>query len=368
LVVDDDDIFLRVCTTVLRRAGMAVDPVSSANEALERIRGFRYDAIVSDIRMPGSDGISLLRAARSLDATVPFVLMTGAPTVESAISAVDHGAAKYLQKPFDIDNFVNVITEAVARRVGAMDLPNLNRRLDRAIEKLWMAYQPIVKCSSGSILAYEALLRCTAEEISNPGDVLDLAERTSRIFDLGRAIRGLVATDIDALDPNVLAFVNLHPVDLEDPELYMRDSPLSRHAKRVVLEVTERASVSHSSSLDEHMRELRAMGFRIAVDDLGAGYAGLTTFARVRPEFVKLDASLVRDIDSASVQQLVVSAVLDLARELDSQVVAEAIETIKERDALKHLGIDVMQGYYFARPGKPFVHIGEDRFEQQLAA
>jgi EAL domain-containing protein (putative c-di-GMP-specific phosphodiesterase class I)/ActR/RegA family two-component response regulator len=367
LVVDDDDIFLRVCVTVLRRAGLAVDPVSSATEALERIRAFRYDAIVSDIRMPGSDGIALLRAARSQDSTVPFVLMTGAPTVESAILAVDHGAAKYLQKPFDVDHFLNVVTAAVARRVGASDLPSLHRRLDRALEKLWMAYQPIVRCASGSLLAYEALMRCNAEEIGGPGDVLDLAERTSRIFDLGRTIRGLVATDIDALEPSVLAFVNLHPVDLEDPELYSRDAPLTRHAKRVVLEVTERASVSHSSALDEHMRDLRALGYRIAVDDLGAGYAGLTTFARVRPEFVKLDASLVRDIDSGSVKRTVVSAVVDLARALESQVVAEAIETANERDTLRQLGIDVMQGYYFAKPAKPFVRIGPDRFDLRAA-
>ncbi len=131
---------------------------------------------------------------------------------------------------------------------------------------------------------------------------------------------------------------------------------------QIVLEVTERASVSHLSSLDEHMRGLRAMGYRIAVDDLGAGYAGLTTFARVRPEFVKLDASLVRDIHSASVQQLVVSTVLDLARELGALVVAEAIETELERNALKQLGVDVMQGYYFARPGRPFVGLDPRAF------
>jgi EAL domain-containing protein (putative c-di-GMP-specific phosphodiesterase class I) len=294
--------------------------------------------------------------------------MTGAPTVESAISAVDHGAAKYLQKPFDVDHFANVVTEAVARRVGAAELPALHRRFERALSKLWVAHQPIVRCASGSTLAYEALLRCTAEEISSPGDVLELAERTCRIFDLGRAIRGLVARDLEKLDPAVLSFVNLHPVDLEDPELYSSSAPLAKHASRVVLEVTERASVSHSNSLDEHMRELRAMGFRIAVDDLGAGYAGLTTFARVKPEFVKLDASLVRNIDAASVQQVVVSAVRDLARELDAQVVAEAIETVRERDTLRSLGIDIMQGYYFARPARPFVRIADDRFAIGKAA
>jgi EAL domain-containing protein (putative c-di-GMP-specific phosphodiesterase class I) len=360
LVVDDDDIFLKVCRTVLRRAGFQVDAVSSSTEALERIRGNAYDAIVSDIRMPGGDGISLLRAARNQDPTLPFVLMTGAPTVETAISAVEHGALRYMQKPFDVDNFVSVVSEAVARRVGAADLPALNRRLDRALAGLSVVYQPIVRSGAGTILAYEALLRSGAPDINGPGDVLELAERTNRLFDVGRAVRARAASDVLSLDPSILLFVNLHPADLEDPELYSTDAPLAAQSRRVVLEVTERASVSHLTSLDEHMRALRGMGYRIAVDDLGAGYAGLTTFARVRPEFVKLDASLVRDIHSASVQQLVVSTVLDLARELGALVVAEAIETELERIALTELGVDIMQGYYFARPGKPFVQLSKE--------
>ncbi len=220
LVVDDDDIFLKVCRTILRRAGFQVDAVSSSAEALERIRGQRYDTIVSDIRMPGGDGISLLRAARNQDPNLPFVLMTGAPTVETAISAVEHGALRYMQKPFDVDNFVGVVSEAVARRVGAADLPALNRRLDRALEQLFLVYQPIVRPSQGTILAYEALLRSAAPDVTGPGDILELAERTNRVFDVGRAVRARAAADLASLDPSVLLFVNLHPADLEDPELY----------------------------------------------------------------------------------------------------------------------------------------------------
>lgn len=336
---------------------MTVDAVASSAEALERMRLERYDTIVSDIRMPGADGIQLLRAARSHDPSVPFLLMTGAPTVETAISAVEHGALKYLQKPFDVDQFVSVVTDAVSRRVGSPDLPGLHRRLDGAMAQATLVYQPIVKTSTRTIIAYEALLRSAAPDIRGPGDILELAERTNRLFEVGRAVRARAAEDIAKLDESIQLFVNLHPADLEDPELYSHSAPLAASSRRVVLEITERASVSHLASLDSHMHALRAMGFRIAVDDLGAGYAGLTTFARVRPEFVKLDGSLVRDINSASVQQLVVSSVLEMARELGSQVVGEAIETSRERDALRELGIDIMQGYFFAHPAKPFVEL-----------
>jgi EAL domain-containing protein (putative c-di-GMP-specific phosphodiesterase class I) len=286
--------------------------------------------------------------------------------VESAISAIDGGATKYLQKPFEVDHFRSVVGEAMARRGSSVDVPSLNCKLDRVLEQLWMAYQPIVKSSTHTILAYEALLRTNLRDIAGPQEVIELAERTDRIFEVGRVIRARVSADIEALDEAVLVFVNLHPADLEDPELYSPDSPLALHASRVVLEITERASVSHALALEQKMVALRAMGYRIAVDDLGAGYAGLTTFARVRPEFVKLDASLVRDVDSLHGQQVVVSTVLQMANALNSEVVAEAIETDAERVALKNLGIDIMQGYFFARPSQPFVEV--ESFAGPIAA
>lgn len=357
LVVDDDDLFLRVCGSVLRRAGLTVETVNDPTEAVLRIERRRYDCIVSDVCMPEISGLSLLKSVRNVDPTVPFVLMTGAPSIETAISAIDLGVHKYIPKPFDVDKFILAVCDAVKQRTTAEDLPALHRRLDRALEGLWMAYQPIVEFSKKRPLSYEALLRTVTPEVKGPGDVLELAEKTGRLFDLGRLIRKTVAHELTALAEGIDVFVNLHPADLEDPELYSPDAPLTKHARRVVLEITERASVAHDESLTDHVRELRAMGYRIAVDDLGAGYAGLTTLARVQPEFVKLDGSLVRDINTSAVNQLIVTAVLDLSAELGSRVVAEAIETPAELSTLRALGIDLMQGYFFAKPAKPFVTV-----------
>ena len=102
---------------------------------------------------------------------------------------------------------------------------------------------------------------------------------------------------------------------------------------------------------------LRKLGFRIAVDDLGAGYAGLTTFTLLQPDFVKLDMTLVRDIDADTTRQRVVGTMARLCRELGMSVVAEGIETVAERDTLLTLGCDLLQGYLFARPGPPFPRV-----------
>src|SRR6185369_588150 len=99
---------------------------------------------------------------------------------------------------------------------------------------------------------------------------------------------------------------------------------------------------------------LRALGYRIAIDDLGEGYSGLTSFALLEPEVVKLDMSLIRGIDGVPMKKKLVRAMSTLCRELDARLVAEGVETIAERDTLCELGVDLMQGFLFATPDFPF--------------
>ncbi len=151
-----------------------------------------------------------------------------------------------------------------------------------------------------------------------------------------------------------MLFVNLHTHDLLDEDLFERDRPLARIAPQVVLEITERASLHHIHDLQARIGRLRDMGFRIAVDDLGAGYAGLTSFAHLEPEVVKLDMSLVRNVHAQPTKQTLVRTMIAMCHELGMQVVAEGIETPEERDAILEAGCDLMQGYLFARPGPSF--------------
>jgi DNA-binding NtrC family response regulator len=195
LVVEDDDIFRRACRSVLTRSGLQVDSAEGPGEALALCGKKRYDAIVSDIRMPGGDGVTLLQDVRKIDPSVPFILMTGSATLETAMGAVEHGALRYLQKPFDIDQLLSVVGEAIHRRTTSVDIASLNRRFDRGIEGLWMAYQPIITWAGRGMKAYEALLRCEAPEIRGPGDLIELAEKTQRLPELGRAVRNRVAQE-----------------------------------------------------------------------------------------------------------------------------------------------------------------------------
>jgi EAL domain-containing protein (putative c-di-GMP-specific phosphodiesterase class I) len=149
-------------------------------------------------------------------------------------------------------------------------------------------------------------------------------------------------------------FVNLHPLDLNDEELYSPKAPLSKFASKVVLEITERAPLVDVGNLPDHLKALRKMGYQIALDDLGAGYAGLTSLAQLQPEVVKLDMSLIRDVDKNVTKQRLVGSMTRLSEEMGMKVVVEGVETKEERDALLSLGCDLFQGYLFAKPGPPF--------------
>ncbi len=204
------------------------------------------------------------------------------------------------------------------------------------------------------MFAYEALLRSRDLGFPGPLAILEAAERLRRVHEVGRRMRAAVAEAIPTLDPPILVFVNLHPRDLLDDDLFNPDAPLSRHAGRVVLEMTERAALNGLGDIPGKIRKIRALGFRIAVDDLGAGYAGLTSVLQLEPDVVKLDMSLVRGIDAEASRQSVVRSMTNLCRELGMNVVAEGVETEGERDALGEIGCPLLQGYWFAPPGPAF--------------
>ena len=117
-----------------------------------------------------------------------------------------------------------------------------------------------------------------------------------------------------------------------------------------MLELTERSSFEHVPNLRARVSLLRRLGYRLAVDDLGAGYAGLTSFAALNPHVVKLDMSLVRGSDSEPVKQRVIASMTSLCKEFGIMVVAEGIETIGERDTVVALGCDLIQGFLLGRP------------------
>lgn len=371
LLVDDDEALLRSYARTLATDGYHIDTHVDGEAAVAAVRSGSYDAVLSDIDMPRLGGLALLERIRAHDLDLPVVLITGNPTLETAMAAVEHGALRYVPKPVESTRLRAITAEAVrmhrlacAKRV-ALDLAGDDQRLvgdragllasfGRALETLWVAYQPIVSWSRREVYGYEALLRSREPSLPHPGAMIDAAERLDRLHALGRAIRARAVEPMARMPAGAALFVNLHTQDLLDDELFDAGGALAAMADRVVLEITERASLHAVRDVQARVGRLREMGFRVAIDDLGAGYAGLTSFAQLEPEVVKLDMSLVRDVHAHPRKLTLVRTMISMCRELGMVVVAEGIETPEERDAIAHAGCDLMQGYLFAKPGAAF--------------
>jgi len=371
LLVDDELSLARAYARVLNQAGFVVDVAVDAVEATDNARSKSYDVIVSDIAMPSMTGLALLRSVREHDLDVPVILMTGGPAIETAVQAMEYGALRYLIKPVEPHELEEVVTRAVrlhqmakikrealelmrleGRHLG--DRAGLEARFANALRTLWVAYQPIVSWSTQQVFAYEALVRNEETTLRAPPDLFAAAERLGRLQELGRVIRDRVAKAVDELPTPGLLFVNVHAMELDDDSLFTPEAPLSHHASRVVLEITERAPIERIRDVGGRVGQLRALGYRIAVDDLGAGYAGLASFAHLEPEVVKVDMSLIRGIDLSPMKQKLLASIVKLCQDLGIQMIAEGIETEAERDTLVRLGGDLCQGYLFARPDRGF--------------
>jgi len=364
LLVEDDDRLRRVIERCLVACGFDIDAVSNGLDALERLREHAYDCILTDISMPQMDGVALLRAIRERDLLVPVVMMTGQPSFATALNALRDGALDYLQKPITLDALERIVRRAVKlNRLGALqhlalslhgethvlgERAALERCFDRALDKLWMAYQPIVSATDLSLRGFEALIRSDEGAMAHPRAILDAADRLNRLEELGRTARARAVRPM--VERSELLFLNVHPQDLLDEDLYDPTTPLAAMARRIVLEVTERAPLDDVRDVRERIGRLRALGYRIAVDDLGAGYAGLASFAALDPEVAKIDMSLVHGIDEHPKQRRIVGSMIELCRDLGVEVVAEGVETLGQYHCLTDLGVDMLQGYLFARP------------------
>jgi EAL domain-containing protein (putative c-di-GMP-specific phosphodiesterase class I) len=362
LLVDDDARVLDIFARVLERAGHQVRPVTSGEAACAAVGDGSFDVVVTDIRMPDLDGIALLKAIHDRDAELPVVVITGAPALDTAIAAVEHGAIQYLLKPPGPGSLEAAVARAVERRrasnkrnaerpSAADGEPSVDQEsFSDALDLLWMAYQPLVRWSTRGVFGYEALVRSSHPKLSRPDLLLGAAEQLERLPDLGRRIREQVVLNTALLPPHLSVFVNLHPSDLLDPSLNDPGSPFVMNSGRFVLEITERAHLDDIPDARERVGALRLSGFRIAIDDLGAGHAGLASISQLEPEIVKLDMSLVRNVHNEPIKARLVRSIVSTCREMGFEIIAEGVETPVERDALAELGCDLMQGYLFARP------------------
>lgn len=219
-----------------------------------------------------------------------------------------------------------------------------------------MAFQPVVDVARSRIYAYEALVRGPCGQPAPT--ILDQVTPGNRYsFDQSCRVKAIeVASRLGLQRSGASLSINFIPGAMYQPEHCVRTTlnAARRHGfplDRLVFELTENEEINDHEHLDSIFRVYSANGFRVALDDFGAGYSGLTLLARFRPDVVKIDMALIRGIDSDSRRHAIVTGLVAICRAVSAEVVAEGVETRAELDALREIGVSLVQGYLFAKPG-----------------
>jgi EAL domain-containing protein (putative c-di-GMP-specific phosphodiesterase class I) len=219
-------------------------------------------------------------------------------------------------------------------------------------------FQPIVPaCDPTAVFGYECLIRGVGPDgrLVLPRDLFAAAQASDLLVPLDRLARQTAIRAAARLAPRTRLFVNFSPSSLHAPGFCLRTTSRAvaeagLEPDRVVFEVVETEEVRDVDHLVRTLGEYRAAGFRVALDDVGAGYNSLNLLTRLRPDFVKLDMGLTRGVDRDPYKARVVATLLGMARDLGIRTVAEGVESVGEWEWARDHGADFVQGYLFARP------------------
>jgi EAL domain-containing protein (putative c-di-GMP-specific phosphodiesterase class I) len=224
--------------------------------------------------------------------------------------------------------------------------------------ELWSAYQPIVDLADRSVVAHEALLRGTVDgrEVGG-GDLFFVAEQAGWLPRLDRIGRESAITGAAPWLGGDDLYVNVHPASIHRPQVCLASTERAVHdtglaPSQLVMEVVESHAIADRGHLVSVLDHYRSLGWRVALDDVGAGWSSLSLLAAVRPDVVKLDKRLVQELPNDGARA-VLTAVTGLAHQLGAVVVAEGVETEQLAEEVAALGADLGQGWLFGRPVRP---------------
>ena len=355
----------------LRLVGSAQD----VEGGLELASQHRPDVALVDVKMAGGGGPRFTHDVKICSPDTRVVALSAYEDRSTVFAMLRAGAVAYLVKGTAAGSEILMTVERAAQGLSTLsgsvasnvvhELAHhlqergatehtrhaLVARLHETIDSYGVkaVYQPIVELKSRRTVGYEALARIIASPIQGPEAWFADAASAGLGLELERAALRAALAGLAQLPLDCFLAVNLSPAAILDDDV--RDLLEAAGPSRLVVEVTEHRSIDDYGLISRALLELRARGLRLAVDDAGAGYASLRHLLEIRPDLLKLDASLTRGIDVEPGRRALAQALIAFARTTGVTLVAEGIETAAEEAELKKLGVFLGQGYHLGSPG-----------------
>ncbi|MEH1930721.1 EAL domain-containing response regulator [Nostoc sp.] len=339
------------------------------------------DLILCDLMMPEIDGHGVLRALRQepSTATIPFIFLTAKSAKSDFRQAMDMGADDYITKPFTRAELLSAIMNRLEKHATlkrylspqtvinnlSPQMPLLEISLHRAIkqhnfQEFELYYQPIVDIDSGKIVAVESLLRWESPELGMiyPTEFIPLAESTGLIVAIGKWVLKRVCQQIKSWrDAGIYSFVvavNLSVMEFNQPDLIQKIVNLiainDLEPHYLEIELTESMIMQDVNGAIATMNKLQSLGVKIALDDFGTRYNSLINLITLPINTLKIDRSFIDNVANDPQKSAVTQALIQMAHNLNLDVVAEGVETEAELAFLRQHNCNYMQGFLFSRP------------------
>lgn len=292
-------------------------------------------------------------AGRDIDIHIGYAIITEkAPSVEIQL----YNATK---KAYGL-------AKGFIRKQSMRYLPEFNDIL--ATRKLRSVYQPIVSTRSAAVLGWESLIRGPQDSyFRHPDNIFTFAEEEGLLLQLEKSCRESALNNIGEMGPGQKLFINVHPNAINESSFKEGEEisllrNLSIKPANIVFEITERHHIKDFSSINRILRHFRDQGFMVAVDDVGCGFSTLQSIAEIRPDYLKIDMSLVRGIHKDRIKTALMETMVAFAEKIGSEVIAEGVEEEAELAALVDIGVHYAQGYFLGRPSFPKQATSEEAF------
>ncbi len=377
LIGEDDPL---VCSALAELVNSEPDfeLVGIAQDAGETIRlaaATRPDVVLVDVRMPGGGGVTATRGIRRRSPGSKVIALSGQSDRATVLQMLEAGVVGYLLKGGALDEIVEAIKRApdgdgclsigvtggvIDELAGQLHLrvrdqkerALIERRIRKHLEdesSLTMVFQPIVGLDDGETAGAEALARFAGPPHRAPSLWFADAAAVGLRDELELAAAQKAIEALPELPPGTYLTINVSPATLLRAEFFELLSDPER--SRLVVEITEHAPIENYSRLSDILDRLRSDGTRLAIDDAGAGYASLRHILELRPDLIKLDISLISNIDGDQSKQALAAGLISFADKCGAIIVAEGIERAAEVETLVELGVSYGQGYLLGRPG-----------------